>query len=158
VVAESATASQARRNRWLIVVAAIYASALVVVLLWPAHVDGEGGFIRFEPILDVLSALGIPAWASYPWLEFAANVALFVPLGILWVAAARDARFRRIAAATVLAAAISIGAEALQHLVVPDRTTDARDVVANVSGAALGALAMVSIARRVGTVGRSPAA
>jgi glycopeptide antibiotics resistance protein len=157
VVAEPATASQARRNRLLIVAAAIYASALAVVLLWPVHIDGEGGFIRFEPILDVLSALGIPAWASYPWVEFAANVALFVPLGILWLAAARVPRFRRIASATVLAAAISIGAEALQHLVVPDRTTDARDVVANVSGAALGALAMVSIARRLGTFGRAPA-
>ena len=158
MVAEPATASQARRNPWLIVAAAAYASALVVVLLWPTHVDGEGGFIRFEPILDVLSALGIPAWASYPWVEFAANMALFLPLGILWVVAARAPRFRRIATATVLAAAISIGAEALQHLIVPDRTTDARDVVANVSGAALGALAVIAVARRVGAVGRSPAA
>jgi glycopeptide antibiotics resistance protein len=157
VAAEPATASQARVNRWLIAAATAYASALVVVLLWPTHVDGEGGFIRFEPILDVLSALGIPAWASYPWVEFAANVALFVPLGMLCVAA-RAPRLRWIATATVLAAAISIGAEALQHLVVPDRTTDARDVVANVAGAALGALAVISIARRVGPVRRSPAA
>jgi VanZ family protein len=158
VVAEPGTASHARRHRWLIAAAAVYASALVIVLLWPTHVDGEGGFMRFEPILDVLSALGIPAWASYPWVEFAANVALFVPLGILWVAAARAPRFRRIATATALAAAISIGAEALQQLVVPDRTTDPRDVIANVSGAALGALAVVSVARRIGAFGRSPTA
>jgi hypothetical protein len=54
------------------------------VLFWPVHVDGRGGLFRFDPVLDLLGRFGIPAWASYPFVEFAANAALFLPLGVLW--------------------------------------------------------------------------
>jgi glycopeptide antibiotics resistance protein len=144
-------AELARRSMpWpLIAVAMAYAVALAAVLFWPTHVDGDGGFVRFDPILDLIAALGIPAWASYPWVEFAANAALFAPLGILWVAAAQAPRFRRIASAALIGAVVSIGAEVVQHAFIGDRTTDPRDVVANAIGSALGALVAVLVARSV---------
>jgi len=140
-----------RSTPWpLIAVAMAYALALAVVLFWPTHVDGDGGFIRFDPVLDLIAGLGIPAWASYPWVEFAANAALFAPLGVLWVAAARAPRFRRIASAALIGAVVSIGAEVVQHVFIGERTTDPRDVVANTIGSASGALAAVLVVRSVG--------
>lgn len=137
-----------RRRRLLAAVAAVYAVALAIVLFWPSHVDGDGGFVRFDPVLDALAALGIPAWASYPWLEFAANTALFVPLGVLWAAAARTPRLRRAASAALIGAGVSIAAELGQRiLLVDERTTDPRDVVANTLGSVLGAVATVLVMR-----------
>jgi len=130
----------------LAAVAAAYAVALAIVLFWPSHVDGEGGFVRFDPVLDALAALGVPAWASYPWVEFAANTALFVPLGVLW-AAAGTLRLVRAASAALIGAGVSIVAELGQRVLTDERTTDARDVVANTLGSALGALATVLVLR-----------
>jgi VanZ family protein len=149
VAAEAEGRSLLRRRRLLVAIAAAYAVALALVLFWPSHVDGEGGFVRFDPVLDALAALGIPAWASYPWVEFAANAALFVPLGVLWAAAARRPRLRRAASAAVIGAGVSISAELGQRFLLDDRTTDPRDVVANTLGAVLGALATVLVMRAV---------
>jgi glycopeptide antibiotics resistance protein len=147
VVAEAEGRSLLRRRRVLAAIATAYAVALAIVLFWPTHVDGEGGFVRFDPVLDALAALGIPAWASYPWVEFAANAALFVPLGVLWAAAARTPRLRRAASAALIGAGVSIVAELGQRLLLDERTTDPRDVVANTLGAVLGALATVFVLR-----------
>ncbi|MFD4422577.1 VanZ family protein [Agromyces sp. NPDC058484] len=138
-----------RRRFWLTLFGGLYALALGVVLFWPTHVDGEGGFVRFDLIVDALGLLGAPAWAAYQWVEFAANMVLFAPLGVLWAAAARRLRYRGIATAALIGAAVSIGAEALQFLAIADRTTDARDIVANTAGAALGALIAVVTVRAV---------
>ena len=143
VVAEAQGQALPRRRRLLRAIAAAYAVALAVVLFWPSHVDGEGGFVRFDPLLDALAALGIPAWASYPWVEFAANSALFVPLGVLWASAARTPRLRRAASAALIGAAVSIAVELGQRFLLDERTTDPRDVIANTLGSVLGVLATV---------------
>lgn len=143
VVAVAQARALPRRRRLLTAIAAAYAVALAVVLFWPSHVDGEGGFVRFDPLLDALAALGIPAWASYPWVEFAANSALFVPLGVLWASAARTPRLRRAASAALIGAAVSIAVELGQRFLLDERTTDPRDVIANTLGSVLGVLATV---------------
>lgn len=145
VVAGSEGWSLLRRRSALAAIAAAYAVALAIVLFWPSPVDGDGGFVRFDPLLDALAALGIPAWASYPWVEFAANTALFVPLGVLWAAAARTPRLRRAASAALIGAGVSIAAELGQRFLLDERTTDLRDVVANTLGSVFGALVGVLV-------------
>jgi hypothetical protein len=137
---------EGRRRTWLVVAAVVYAAFLAVVLFWPVHVDGEGGFLRADPALDILARLRVPQWARYLLVESASNVVLFVPLGALWAAWAPERRIRRVLTASALAAVISLCAETVQRMMLPDRTFDLRDVAANTVGAALGAIAVVTIA------------
>jgi hypothetical protein len=77
------------------------------------------------------------AFVRQGWVEFGANVALFAPLGVLVTLAFRRA-WAGIAAAVVLSAGVE-----LAQLLLPGRTASARDVLANVLGAALGAFVVV---------------
>jgi glycopeptide antibiotics resistance protein len=126
--------------------AALYVAVLAIVLSWPVHVDGRGGLFRFDPLLQLLARFGIPAWASYPFLEFTANAVLFVPLGVLWALIVdRWRAVLRIVTAALLGATISVIAELAQGFLMAERTMDARDVVANGIGAAVGAIATVLV-------------
>jgi glycopeptide antibiotics resistance protein len=126
--------------------AALYVAVLAIVLSWPVHVDGRGGLFRFDPLLHLLARFGIPAWASYPFLEFTANAVLFVPLGVLWALIVDRWRAAlRIVTAALLGATISVIAELAQGFLMAERTMDARDVVANGIGAAVGAIATVLV-------------
>ncbi|MBT2518495.1 VanZ family protein [Streptomyces sp. ISL-90] len=158
MAADAASRPTHRRRWWLVACAVAYAAALGIVLLWPVHVDGEGGLFPSRPILTFLEGFGIPAWASYPWVEFGANATLFAPLGALWVAAARDPRARDVATAAAVGAAVSVAAEAAQGLFISARTVDARDVLANAVGAVLGAVAIVALDRALGRQGVAAAA
>ncbi len=150
MVAEASVNSGPRGRRWLAAAAVLYAAAVAIVLFWPVHVDGDGGLFRFDPVLDLLGRFGIPAWASYSALEFVSNAALFLPLGVLWVAGRRSLPVvLRIMTAGLLAAAISVGAELVQRAFLDDRTMDPRDVVANTLGALIGAIAAVLVVRGV---------
>ena len=133
------------RRPVLLVLAVVYGALLAVVLFWPVHVDGEGGFLRFDAALLFLARLGVPQWARYLLVESASNVVLFLPLGALWAAWAPERRVFRIVTATAIGAAVSLSAEVVQQRLLPDRTFDLRDVVANTVGAAIGAIAVVVI-------------
>lgn len=110
---------------WLLIVYALLAGA---VLLAPVSY-GE---------VVVAAGEGIRRWTGgasfgYGWVEFAANVALFVPLGALLTLLTR-----RPWHGAALALALSVAAE-LTQLAVPGRVASPRDVLANVLGATLGA-------------------
>lgn len=68
------------------------------------------------------------------WVEFAANIALFVPVGLLVTLVSR-----RVWLGVVLALVLSAGAELVQELL-PGRMASPRDVLANTLGAAIGAV------------------
>ncbi|CEA07541.1 VanZ like family protein [Arthrobacter saudimassiliensis] len=113
-----------------------YILALAVVALWPGPVDGG----LAGPLARVLAALhrrGAPDWVDYGLVEAAANVALFVPLGLLgavWLG-------RRWAwSAALWGAAASAGIELVQEMLLPARHGTVQDVLANSLGACLGAL------------------
>ncbi|WP_162891361.1 VanZ family protein [Aeromicrobium sp. A1-2] len=110
-------------------------TALAVIGLWPRHVD---------------EALGLGGHWWYSPLEFGANIVLFVPLGILSMLVARRAGWHRVAAA---AFALSGAIELAQGLGLPGRTGAWQDVIANTTGAALGA-AGVFVAQRRSVCGR----
>ena len=140
--------STARTHGLLAAAAVLYAAALSIVLFWPVHVDGEGGLISFDRLLDWLGRLGMSPEVRYPLVESVANGVLFLPFGVLVaVAAERWRPAARVRTAGLLALGFSIAAETVQWLLVPDRTVDARDVVANTAGAVVGALATVLVLR-----------
>lgn len=119
--------------RWLLV------GILVLVLfivLWPSRPAGAGQS-ALEQWFVGLHARGVPTWIGFGLVEFAANVLMFVPLGVLGVAA-RPAfgAVGVIGCCAALSAAVELG----QLLFIPGRTGDYRDVLANTLGAVLGAL------------------
>ena len=150
MVADASATTDSLGRRVLAASAALYVAALSIVLSWPVHVDGRGGLFRFEPVLQLLARFGIPAWASYPFVEFTANAVLFLPLGVLWALFVdRWPAVIGVVTAGVLGAAISVVAELGQGFLLADRTMDPRDVVANGIGATIGATATVLIVHAV---------
>lgn len=141
--------AERRRRAGLVAFTLLYAVGLSVVLFWPWHVDGERGFVRADVALDLLARLGVPASVRYPAVESLANAALFIPFGALCAAWLRWRLVPALVIGTVLSGLTSLAAELVQARFLPERTLDLRDVVANVAGAALGALAAALLARRL---------
>jgi glycopeptide antibiotics resistance protein len=127
------------------VLAAVYLVGLVLIALWPTPVDrGASGTIA--EVLAFLHAHGVPEWLGYPVLEFSANIALFVPVGLLGVVLFGTSRWWQ---AVLAGLAVSTLIEVSQLLFLPDRFATAQDVLANGLGAALGALLAVAFFRRL---------
>lgn len=96
-----------------------------------------------ERLLTWLSERPSTAWVTFGVVEFAANVAMFVPLGVLavlWFGV------RRWWLAPVLGLVLSGAIEAAQFMLLDTRVADVRDLVANTGGALIGALLMLLLA------------
>ncbi|KRD43094.1 hypothetical protein ASE38_02105 [Cellulomonas sp. Root930] len=120
---------------------ALYLVGLVRVTLWPRLAD-DGGFDLVRTVLSWLNSLGIGL--TYSATEFLANIALFVPFGILV-----SLLFPRRRAWTVVALGLATSAviELAQLLFLPHRVSDVRDLVSNTLGTAIG-VGIVLVARR----------
>ncbi len=131
--------SSARRRlrlRIAAVVLAVYVACLLAVVLAPVQIDRP-----FEGLLDALLAAlharGLPAWFGYPELEFAANLLLFLPAGLLAALVLPSRRWWLVAAVSpVLSAVLELG----QAVFLSGRSPSVRDVLANGLGGAAGAL------------------
>lgn len=121
---------------------ALYLVGLARVTLWPRLADDDG-FDLVHTVLTWLSSLGIGL--TYSVTEFLANIALFVPFGILvsllWP-------HRPAWAVIALGLATSAAIELAQLLFLPHRVSDVRDLVANTLGAALGVAILLLVRRR----------
>jgi len=93
-----------------------------------------------------LEALGLPFEPTYIVLEFLANIALFVPFGILALTAFR---WMRVWSATAAGFFTSCLIEGVQ-LFLPTRFSTISDLVANTAGALIGALLVAGWRRRQG--------
>ena len=83
------------------------------------------------------------AWITFDRVEFAANVVMFVPLGILavlWFGV------RGWWSAPLIGAIVSAAIESAQALFLTSRVPDLRDIVANTLGAVIGMLLMLLLA------------
>jgi glycopeptide antibiotics resistance protein len=83
------------------------------------------------------------AWITFDRVEFAANVAMFVPLGVLavlWFGV------RGWWSAIVVGALVSGAIESAQAVLLSTRVPDVRDIVANTAGATIGMLLMLLLA------------
>lgn len=133
VVTRSATPLQVTMARWLLAATLV---AVLVIVLWPSRPAGAEQS-SLELWFADLHARGLPGWIGFGLVEFAANVLMFVPLGALGVLARPPfGAVAVVACGTALSIAVELG----QWLLIPGRTGDYRDVIANIVGAALGAL------------------
>jgi glycopeptide antibiotics resistance protein len=122
-------------RRVLTIVTVLYIVGLAIVAFWPVPVDRE-----FSDALDVLISQlqsdGL-SFLSYGTIEIAANVLLFIPLGVLLALLFRPgARWLAFAVCVAVSAFI----EFAQAVLLPARFATASDLLANVAGAAIGVL------------------
>lgn len=116
-----------RAALWAQIVLAAYAVALAAIALWPTPVDGGA-----RPLLRAITE-ALP-WLTYSRIEFGANIALFVPLGLLLVLTLARSRYLVLPVAVVTSVAI----EMVQAFALDQRTASLLDIVANVTGACIG--------------------
>lgn len=105
---------------------------------------GANGLLR--TLADAFAESRLTAWITYPVLEFTANIALFVPAGVLvvlWIGALSSRTFPAVRRWWWLAAptglAVSGLIEGVQATLLADRVPDVRDLVSNTLGALVGA-------------------
>ncbi|MBM7476511.1 VanZ family protein [Curtobacterium herbarum] len=125
-----------RSRRVAGVLAVAYGVAVVLIGFWGTPVDASA-----QPWLDRLIGAaqrrGAPGWFDYVMIESLANVAFFVPLGLLVVLLAGARWWWAGAGAGLL---VSATIETGQALFLPARFATIDDVVANTMGAVLGAV------------------
>lgn len=120
-----------------------YLAALALIVFWPTPVDRNAqGSI--SSVVAWLHDHGIPGWFGYNTIEFSANIALFVPVGLLIVMLVGANRWWY---GPLIGALGSCGIELGQLLFLPERFATINDVVANSLGASLGTLLAVGVLR-----------
>lgn len=132
-------AQHAKRRSRLAAASVLYFGALCAVAFSPAPVDRGAPGAALQRFLEVLHTAGVPPWLDYGLCEAAANVAFFLPVGLL-LGAALSPRWTWLAA--VAGICLSAAVEAGQALFLPDRVATPQDVLANSLGAALGTVAV----------------
>ena len=132
--------------------------ALAALVLWPHHPDTAGVYRMIDRLLGPFVRDGLPAVLLHTGaLEFAGNVAMFLPLGFLGTLVAP----RRLWWLAPLACLVlSCGIETFQLLFLPGRTFAVRDIIGNTLGGIIGAalaLAVRGVARVVSGRRSAPA-
>lgn len=109
---------------------------LALIAFWPSPVDQpvQG---QLAAILKFLHSHGLPAWINYKFIEACANVALFIPLGIISKLAFPAKRWWLVGIFGLL---ISCTIELGQLLFLHNRFASFLDLATNASGAVIGAL------------------
>ena len=128
--------ARTRLRRWAPRLMLVYLVALALIAFWPAPVDRDAHDALLA-VIDWLQERGAPGWVRYSLVEFAANVVLFVPVG-LFVMILAGPRGWWLAVLTGFAASCTI--ELGQLIFLPDRFATLSDVLANTIGATLGAV------------------
>jgi len=132
------------RRRTVSLLLALYLAVLACVGFWPTPVERPvAGILR--GFLQVLQEQPLTEGIRSGHLELAANVLLFVPLGLL-IAGLLPARRWWLAAVAGLLGSGAI--ESVQFLALDERQAGLRDIATNTLGALLGALAVVWVRRR----------
>lgn len=114
-----------RRTRLTPVVLAISLGAWLIALLFMT-LRPAGSTVRLNLVPDL-------GGADFSAFDTLANVAVFLPLGLILAAAGR-----RALPAIVIGAAVSASVEVAQYLVDVGRAADVNDLLTNTAGAALG--------------------
>jgi VanZ family protein len=110
-----------------------YLAALALVVFLPARDAGRvTGLVGW--VADLVATWGVPREPAAIVFEFLANVALFVPFGLLFAASIpRWSSWAIIGAGLVASVAIE-----LVQLGIPSRVSTVSDVIANTAGTAIG--------------------
>ena len=140
------------RRLWRLVLTAMLVP-LAFIAFWPSPVDQpvQG---QLAAVLNFLHRHGSPAWVNYRFVEASANVALFVPVGLVSSLAFPSWPWWKIGAFGFL---ISCCMELGQLLFLHARYPSLVDLVTNTSGAVIGAL-LAAVALKKLQARRLPAA
>lgn len=130
-------------HRIAITLAFAYLLAVALILFWPSPVD-KPVIKNLHETLSWAHSYGLPKFIDYPQIEFTANIALFVPMGLIIATL-----FKSFWAGTAGGALISCLVELSQGLFLPNRFASGLDVLANTTGAAIGAAVYLLFIRRV---------
>jgi hypothetical protein len=133
-----------RLRAFAVLIAFAYAAALALIAFWPTPVDKPiEGPIRHAIAWFQAHGAG---FVTYPLVESMANVALFVPVGLLLVFILGA---RRWWLAVGIGAALSIAIELGQHFFLSARFSTINDVFANtagtITGTAIGLLVLAAL-------------
>lgn len=120
----------------------MYSALVAVVVGWPTPVDA-GAQGTLTTVLAALHDAGVPGFVDYALVERAANVLMFVPLGLLVTRVTRRWWW-----GLLVPAALSGTAELSQYLLRPERFATWTDVATNTAGAAVGVVVAVVLMRR----------
>lgn len=124
-----------RQHPLLSVVTFVYLGVVAFITLGPQPLD-EGTDSLVWRMLHFFSRFGATDWITYSLLEFWANVAMFVPVGLFFLLLLGR---RRWWLAVLLGVAVTCGIEFAQQFI-PSRVSDPRDILANSTGAFIGVI------------------
>ena len=134
--------------RWVL---AGFLAALSLVGFWPSPVD-QPVQVHIAVLLFLIHVLGVPSWIDYEFVEAAANVILFVPLGVLVALAFPRKLWWQIGAFGLL---ITGCMELGQLLFLHSRFPSPLDLATNTAGCLVGFLLVALVVRRPRDVGIS---
>lgn len=117
-----------------------YGIFLAFVVFWPSPVDQtvEG---LLERVIQELHERGVPGFIDYEFIEFTANIALFIPVGIFF---GLLVPLRWWPVALLLGPALSGTIELIQKYLLDQRYSSIYDVIANSIGSTIGVLFAVT--------------
>ncbi|WP_246142232.1 VanZ family protein [Lacisediminihabitans profunda] len=129
-----------RRHPLLTLVTLAYLAFVGWVTLGPQPI-GSGNDAWLWRLLRFFSGHELTSWLTYSRVEFLANVAMFIPIGVFFLLLfGRRLWLLGVGAGVVLTLAIE-GAQ----LFIPGRVSDLRDIAANSLGALVGVVAALVI-------------
>jgi len=141
------------RHPILSFVTVLYLAAVAWITLGPQPLDAHGVDL-LERVIAVLQRHAATDWVTYSRVEFAANIAMFVPMGLFFLLL-MGRRYWWLAVLLCLVATVSI--ETAQQGI-PGRISDPRDIVSNTFGGAVGVIVGLVLTWRPGAARRRAAA
>ncbi|RFA14278.1 VanZ family protein [Subtercola boreus] len=125
-----------RRHPVLTALTVAYLGLVAWITLGPQPLDDRAEGLLYRA-LRVFGRHASTEWITYDRVEFAANIAMFVPVGLfLLLLLGRRQWWLAILIGFLMTVAIEVA-----QLGIPGRVSDLRDIVSNTSGATLGVLA-----------------
>lgn len=138
-------------RRVLVALTVVYLLAVAAITLDPLPPDPHRNGL-LTSLLALFAQTPLLAWATYDVVEFAANILLFVPMGLLLTLLLGRQHWW-------LALALGVGATLVIEFVqrfLPARFSDPRDLLANTLGTVLGIAIAAAVTAAAGR--RRPAA
>lgn len=137
-----------RRHPLLSLATFAYLGVVGWVTLGPQPIDDRQDGLLWRA-LEVFARSELTDWITYQRLEFTANVAMFIPIGMFFLLLfGRRKWFASVLAGIVLTCSI----EFVQRFM-PDRVSDVSDIIANSAGTVIGVLFVLIVttpkARRI---------
>lgn len=129
-----------RDHPLLSVVTFLYLGVVGFLTLGPQPLD-EGTDSLVWRLLGLFARFDATSWITYSILEFGANVAMFVPVGLFFLLLLGR---RRWWVAILLGVVLTCAIEFAQ-MFLPARVSDPRDIVANSVGAFVGVIAALIV-------------